>query len=61
MLSIITSIVRHILSFLSGSLAIEGLASDANVQIIASALILVGTVAWSVIERKFLNKDKEKK
>lgn len=53
---ILTSIIRHLLSALGGVLAIDGLSTESNAQIIASALLIVVAPLWSFVEKKYFNK-----
>lgn len=53
---ILTSIIRHLLSAFGGVLAIEGLATDSNAQVIVSALMILVAPVWSFIEKKYLTK-----
>lgn len=53
---ILTSIIRHLLSALGGVLAIDGLATDGNAQIIVSALMILVAPLWSFVEKKYFSK-----
>lgn len=43
--------VRHILTFLGGYLAAQGIASDAEVQEVIGAAMTLGGFAWSMWEK----------
>jgi hypothetical protein len=53
---ILTSVLRHLLSTLGGILAVDGVATDSNVQLVYAALLVIVAPVWSWVEKKYFIK-----
>ena len=56
MFQIVTTVIRHALTVVAGGLIADGTITDADVQTVAGAVLTVGVIVWSVIEKKFFTK-----
>lgn len=56
MLQVITSIIRHLLTVFAGGLIADGTLTDGDVQTISGAVLTVGVIVWSIIEKKYFTK-----
>ena len=56
MIQMVSSVVRHIISTYAGSLIAEGVISDGDVQLISGAVLTIGAIVWSIIEKKYFTK-----
>lgn len=46
------AVVRHVLTIGAGALASRGIIGESDVEVIASSLLAIGVVIWSIYEKK---------
>lgn len=56
MLQILTVLVRAATQAFAGGLITDGLVTDAEIQTASGAVLVIATVVWSIIEKKYFTK-----
>ena len=56
MLEVISTLIRHALTLIAGGLITDGYLTETNIQAISGAVLTIGVIAWSIIEKKYFKK-----